>query len=203
VICTTTKNGLRVAHQTYPQLTVLRFPLDLSFLVGRFLSRIDPVCVVLVELEIWPNFLRQANRAGIAVAVVNGRITDRSFARYAWFKNLLPQFNRISLFCVQDAEYAQRFERLSADPARILVTGNIKVDGLATGRVEPGPELRRLLSGSGSQPLIVAGSTHEPEERWVVAAWQASAREARLVIVPSARRASCARWSPTACARSG
>jgi 3-deoxy-D-manno-octulosonic-acid transferase len=184
VICTTTANGLRVAHQTYPGLVVLRFPLDLSWLVGRFLSRIDPVCVVLVELEIWPNFLREANRVGVPIAVVNGRITDRSFGHYRWFKNLLPQFNRISLFCVQDAEYAQRFERLEADPARILVTGNIKVDGLATGRVEPGAELVRLLGGAAGQMVIVAGSTHEPEERWVVEAWRATAGEARLVVVP-------------------
>jgi 3-deoxy-D-manno-octulosonic-acid transferase len=184
VICTTTKNGLRVAHQTYPDLAVMRFPLDLSFLVSRFLARVDPVCVVLVELEIWPNFLRCANRAGIPVAVVNGRITEKSFGHYTWFKNLLPQFNRITLFCVQDGEYAQRFERLSADPARILVTGNIKVDGLHTGRVEPGKELERLLGGRAGQPVVVAGSTHDPEERWLVEACRAHAPEARLVIVP-------------------
>jgi len=184
VICTTTKNGLRVAHQTYPKLAVLRFPLDLSFLVARFLARLDPVCVVLVELEIWPNFLRQANRAGIPVAVVNGRITDKSFAHYRWFKDLLPQFNRITLFCVQDEAYAQRFERLSADPARILVTGNIKVDGLATGRVDPGAELRSLLAGRMGQSVVVAGSTHEPEERWLVEAWRDGAAGTRLILVP-------------------
>src|SRR6185295_5134667 len=136
VICTTTANGLRVAHQTYPGHTVVRFPLDLSFVVKRFLARLDPVCVVLVELEIWPNFLRCANRTGVPVAVVNGRITDKSFGSYKLFKDLLPQFNRITLFCVQDEDYAQRFERLSAKRERILVTGNIKVDRLKTGIVE-------------------------------------------------------------------
>ncbi|MBL8857493.1 MAG: 3-deoxy-D-manno-octulosonic acid transferase [Planctomycetes bacterium] len=184
VICTTTKNGLRVAHQTYPQHTVVRFPLDLSFVVKRFLKRIDPVCVVLVELEIWPNFLRCANQAGAPVAVVNGRITDKSFASYKLFKDLLPQFNRISLFCVQDQEYAQRFERLSAKRERILITGNIKVDGLATGRGERSAELVRLLGGASGQSVIVAGSTHEPEESRLVEAWLAHARDARLVIVP-------------------
>src|SRR6185312_5001525 len=94
------------------------------------------------------------------------------------------------LFCVQDQEYALRFEQLSADPARILVTGNIKVDGLATGRVDPGAELVRLLSGRAArdgraaQPVVVGGSTHEPEETWLAAAWKSHAREARLVIVP-------------------
>jgi 3-deoxy-D-manno-octulosonic-acid transferase len=184
VICTTTANGLRVAHQTYPRHAVVRFPLDLSFVVARFLKRIDPVCVVLVELEIWPNFLRHANRAGVPVAVVNGRITDKSFGSYKLFKDLLPQFNRITLFCVQDNEYAQRFERLSARRERILVTGNIKVDGLKTGRVDPPRELARLLAPRSGQRLIVAGSTHEPEERHLVEAWAAHARAERLVIVP-------------------
>jgi 3-deoxy-D-manno-octulosonic-acid transferase len=184
VICTTTANGLRVAHQTYPRHTVVRFPLDLSFVVKRFLERLDPVCVVLVELEIWPNFLRCANRAGVPVAVVNGRITDKSFASYKLFKDLLPQFNRITLFCVQDEEYAQRFERLSAKRERILVTGNIKVDGLKTGTVEPPGALARLLAPKSGQRLIVAGSTHEPEERHLVEAWMTHARAERLVIVP-------------------
>src|SRR5205823_12628377 len=56
VVCTTTETGWRVAQKTYPGLVILRFPVDLSFVVERFLARIDPVCVVLVELEIWPNF---------------------------------------------------------------------------------------------------------------------------------------------------
>jgi len=184
VICTTTANGLRVAHQTYPKHTVVRFPLDVSFVVKRFLSRIDPVCVVLVELEIWPNFLRCANRSGVPVAVVNGRITDKSFASYELFKDLLPQFNRITLFCVQDAEYAQRFERLSARRERILVTGNIKVDGLKTGRIDPPAALVRLLGARAGQRVIVAGSTHEPEERFLVEAWRSYAPSDRLVLVP-------------------
>ncbi len=184
VICTTTANGLRVAHQTYPGRMVVRFPLDLSFVVKRFLARLDPVAVVLVELEIWPNFLRCANRAGVPVAVVNGRITERSFGSYKLFKDLLPQFNRITLFCVQDEEYAQRFERLSARRDRILVTGNIKVDGLKTGRVDPPPALARLLGARDGQRLIVAGSTHEPEERLLVDAWFEHARADRLVLVP-------------------
>ncbi|MBK7877199.1 MAG: 3-deoxy-D-manno-octulosonic acid transferase [Planctomycetes bacterium] len=184
VISTTTETGLAVARKTYPDLQVVRFPLDPSWVVRRFLRRLAPVGVVLVELEIWPNFLRQSNRLGIPLAVVNGRITDRSYGRYRHFKNLLPQFNRLTLFCVQDEDYARRFRELSADPERILITGNIKVDGLRTGRVDAAPELVRLLAGRPGQPFVVAGSTHEPEERWIVEAVRAAAPDARLVIVP-------------------
>src|SRR5439155_15266986 len=109
VISTTTHTGLGVARRLYPGRSVVRFPLDLSPVVRRFLARVDPVCVVLIELEIWPNFLRCANRRGAPVAVVNGRITGRSFGHYRLFRHLLPQFNRITLLCVQDEGYAARF----------------------------------------------------------------------------------------------
>ncbi|MFN0244854.1 MAG: 3-deoxy-D-manno-octulosonic acid transferase [Planctomycetota bacterium] len=184
VISTTTDTGFDVARKIYPALTVVRFPIDPSFVVRRFLDRVAPACVVLMELEIWPNFLRCANRRAIPIAVVNGRITPQSFGHYRLFKDLLPQFNRISLFCVQDEEYAERFERLSADRARIQVCGNIKADGLELGRVEPGVELVRLLGGRAGQRVIVAGSTHHPEERSIAAAWRAGAARARLILVP-------------------
>lgn len=184
VVSTTTENGVRVAQKLYPNASIVRFPIDVSFVVRRFLSRIDPACVVLVELEIWPNFLRCANRLGIPIAVVNGRITGRSFGHYRLFKHLLPQFNRISLLCVQDEEYAQRFEDLAAQRERIRVTGNIKVDGLHVGTVDPGAELTRLIGGAPGQPVIVAGSTHASEERFVVEACRVGAPHARVVLVP-------------------
>jgi len=184
VISTTTHTGLEVARKLYPSLRVVRFPLDLTFVVRRFLERVSPVCVVLVELEIWPNFLRESNCLGIPVAVVNGRITGRSFGRYRLFRGLLPQFNRITLFCVQDEDYARRFEDLVGDRDRLLVTGNVKADGLPIGAVEPGSELRRLLGARAGQKTIVAGSTHEPEERLVVEACARAASAARLILVP-------------------
>jgi 3-deoxy-D-manno-octulosonic-acid transferase len=162
---------------------VLRFPLDLTPTCARFLRRIRPRCVVLMELEIWPNFLRECNRVGAPIAVVNGRITERSFARYRWFRHLLPQFDRISLFCVQMEEYARRFQALGGDPARVMITGNMKADGLRVGAVEPRAELAQRLSVA-ERRVIVAGSTHRPEEQLVTRAWLAGAPEARLVLVP-------------------
>ncbi len=184
VISTVTATGFTVAQKLYPAARVVRFPFDLSFVVRRFLSRVDPTCVVLVELEVWPSFLREANRAGIPIAVVNGRITERSFRRYAWFKRLMPQFERISLYCAQDAEYATRFVGLNADPRRVIVTGNVKADGLRTGAREPTQELLDRIARTPGQPVVVAGSTHAPEEGMLVSAWRSSFPRARLVIVP-------------------
>ncbi|HEV8114105.1 MAG TPA: glycosyltransferase N-terminal domain-containing protein [Planctomycetota bacterium] len=184
VISTTTDTGLSVARRLYTDSTVVRFPLDLSPVVSRFLDRVAPVCVVLVELEIWPNFLRQANRHGVPVAVVNGRITGRSFGHYHRFRDLLPQFNRLTLLCVQDEEYAARFGDLVGSRERILVTGNIKADGLRTGTVDPGAELAALLGARDGQRTLVAGSTHDPEERLVVQACARAADGVRLILVP-------------------
>ena len=184
VISTTTNTGMAIAKSVLPGVQLVRFPADISWLVRSFLNRVQPCCVVLIELEIWPNFLREANRLGIPVAVVNGRITEKSFDKYHSFRLALPQFNRISLFCVQGGEYADRFRELFVDPERVIETGNIKADGLAIGPVEPGEELRRLAGGREGQAVLVAGSTHYPEERWVAEAWRDAMPEARLILVP-------------------
>lgn len=184
LISTTTSTGAAVARRIFPGHRVVRFPLDHSFLVRRFLRVLRLRAVVLVELEVWPNFLRAANRAGIPVAVVNGRVTPQSFSSYFLFRHLLPQFGRISLFCVQDEDYARRFAELSGEPGRILITGNIKADSLSPGRRPPPPELERLLGGAPGQAVLVAGSTHEPEEAWLTEAWGRAVPGARLVLVP-------------------
>ncbi|MCA8978713.1 MAG: 3-deoxy-D-manno-octulosonic acid transferase [Planctomycetes bacterium] len=184
VISTTTATGAEVARRTYPDLQVVRFPFDFAFVVRRFLRRVAPAAVVLIELEVWPNFLRAANRSGVPIAVANGRITERSFPRYLRFRKLMPQFQRISLFCVQDEVYARRFEELSGGSDRILVTGNVKADSLHLGRLPVQEELTRHLGGVPGQPVFVVGSTHEPEERLVTEAWRAHAPHCRLILVP-------------------
>ena len=184
VVSVSTETGYLVARSLFPDHAVVHFPVDLSFVVERFLSRVQPAAVVLIELEIWPNFLRCANRRGIPVAVVNGRITAKSFRSYAVFKGLLPQFNRISLYCAQGAEYSERFLALRVQPSRVLETGNVKADGLSIGRVDPGEERRALLASDPDRPVLVAGSTHGEEERWVAEAWREALPDWRLIVVP-------------------
>ena len=184
VISATTDTGIAVARSLFPGHRVVRFPADLSLLVRRFFRAVAPTAVVLIELEVWPNFLRRANRLGLPIAVANGRITEASFSRYRLFKRVFPQFNRISLFCVQSETYAERFRELQVDPVRLKVTGNVKADGLDIGRKAPGAELKALVAARPGQPVLVAGSTHEPEERWIAEAWSWAARDARLVLVP-------------------
>jgi 3-deoxy-D-manno-octulosonic-acid transferase len=184
VVSTSTNTGVEVANNLYPDLSVVRFPLDSSFLIRRFLRRVAPTSVILMELEIWPNFLREANRWGVPVAVVNGRITRVSFSRYGIFKRLLPQFNRLTLVCAQDERYADRFEALSLPRERLVVTGNLKVDGLRTGPVDPGVELTRMAGVRAGQFTLVAGSTHDPEERQIVQAARKGVPDMKVILVP-------------------
>lgn len=157
--------GLEVAGQLFSGVTIVRYPFDFLPLVRRFLSRIRPDHVLLMELEAWPCFLREANRRGAPVAVVSGRITEESFRRYQMFGSL-PEFGRISLFAAQDEVYAERFRALAGSDARVVVTGNVKIDGLRpleAGEEDPALEALRWtagLSGLAEAPLvIVAGSS--------------------------------------------
>lgn len=188
VVSSSTDTGVEIARRTFPQHVVVRFPFDPSWCVGRFLRRLDPAAVVLIELEIWPNFLRLCNRRGLPVAVANGRITDRSFLRYDVFKSALPQFNRISFYGVQLEDYAERFRRLGGASERVVVTGNLKADGLSerAGRASEGAALalRELLDLEPGRPTFVGGSTHGDEEGTLLDAWRAGVPQARLVLVP-------------------
>ena len=89
VISSTTPNGHQVARQEHPDLPVIYYPLDLGPFPGRALRRIRPRCVLLMELEIWPNFLQVAHRRGIPIAIINGRISERTFHGYRLARGLL------------------------------------------------------------------------------------------------------------------
>jgi 3-deoxy-D-manno-octulosonic-acid transferase len=187
VVSASTDTGMEVARQLYPGLPIVRFPYDHRWPVARFLRRTRPEVVVLMELEIWPNFLRRANRSGVPVAIASGRITAASFRNYKRFGATLPQFNRVTLCAAQNEQYAERFRVLGADPARVVVTGNVKVDGLRVGspaRDGATDELARLVGAGVGQPVVVLGSTHAPEECTVVAALRARVPGVRLVVVP-------------------
>lgn len=187
IVSASTDSGLLVARELYPDLTVVRFPLDFRPVVSRFLRRLRPTAVVLLELEIWPLFVRSAAQAGVPTAIVSGRITPSSFANYRRFGPTLTQFSAVRLFAAQTRTYAERFLALGAPAERIQVTGNVKVDGLDAEAREPGPRARALaaeLGLDGTRPVLVAGSTHGPEEVTACLAFRAAAPEARVVLVP-------------------
>lgn len=190
VFSTTTQTGQEVARKLYGEENVFYYPRDLSGAVKRSLDRVKPTLLVLMELEVWPNFTAEVLARGVPVVVINGRITERSAGRYARVKSLLgPSFLRVRRWLMQTEEYAQRIKLLGVDPARVEVAGNIKYDDVETAPLAPEDraEARAMLGLPEDALVLIGGSTHPSEEEWLLDAYK-TLREKhtnlRLVLVP-------------------
>ena len=192
VVSTTTDTGLDEARRCFPNLPVFFFPFDFSWAVRRTLRTVDPALIVLAEGELWPNFLLAARDAGVPVAVVNGRMSPRSAARYRRLRGLTGGlFDCLSLYAAQTEEYAEAVRSLGAPPGRVHVTGSVKYDGAAGDRHNPRTEeLRRLLGVTADDLVWVAGSTMAPEEEIVQGVYQRARQRypnLRLFLAPRQR----------------
>jgi 3-deoxy-D-manno-octulosonic-acid transferase len=201
VISTSTTSGLAVARATFPDLVTFYAPLDFSWSTRRAISRIRPNVLALVELELWPNLIRAAKRFGAKVAIINARLSVRSYRGYRSLRGpLQPTLCCIDAVAAQNVEYARRFVELGIPSHRVSVTGSVKYDGLESDRNNARTqELRQLLGLSPSELVFVAGSTMEGEESAVLAAYGAARRQhagLRLVLVPrhAERFESVAAW---------
>jgi 3-deoxy-D-manno-octulosonic-acid transferase len=170
IVSASTDTGLRRAQDLYADTCdVVRYPLDFSWSVRRFLDAARPDAVALVELELWPNFVAACRQRHIPVCVINGRLSERSFRGYRRLRRFFRlTFKTLEFAAVQDHAYASRFEFMGVAPGRCLITGSMKWD---TARIDdhvPGAaELAREMGirrGPGTPPLIVAGSTAQGEE---------------------------------------
>ena len=189
VISTTTVTGYELARKRHPQRTVFYLPLDFSWAVRRALARLRPDLLVLVELELWPNLIRAARRAGVRVAVVNGRLSEKSFRGYRRIRPLVGHLLRqINLIAAQNETYADRFLALGALPATVETTGSMKFDGVQSDRHNAATQRLAALAGIGPEDVVfLAGSTQEPEEETAVEVWRSLVAHwprLRLVIVP-------------------
>ncbi|MEM9065235.1 MAG: glycosyltransferase N-terminal domain-containing protein [Planctomycetota bacterium] len=169
VVSTTTDTGTaRASHLFGGVCPVVRYPLDFSKCVGRFLDAIKPTAVALVELELWPNFVDECVRRGIPVSVINGRLSERSSKGYRRIRPLIgPAFRKLSFAAVQGEAYAERFADMGVRDQDVLITGSMKWD--AAPRHGDGPSdaalvLAEALGIDRSVPLIVGGSTGPGEE---------------------------------------
>ncbi len=180
VVSATTDTGLARARELFaPSCAVVRYPLDFSRSVGRFLDAVRPDAVGLVELELWPNFVGACRRRGIGLAVINGRLSARSFRGYRRLRPFFrPIFASLDRAAVQDEEYAQRFRAMGVLAERCVVTGSMKWDAARIADAVPGAERLAAELGldRGGGPLIVAGSTGPGEEALLHAACPPGAR---------------------------
>ena len=191
VISTSTETGMAAAKRLYaPDHTVFRWPLDFSLAVRRALKRMSPALVVLMEGDIWPNFLAACNRRNIPVVVVNGRMSpDKGYPGYKRLGRLAGRlFNRLTAIGVQAESYAERFRDLGARPEKLHVTGMMKFDGIEVAdRLDGQDELAAALGIAADDRPIVAGGTGPGEEKMLLDIFpgiRARHPKAKLAIVP-------------------
>lgn len=160
ILSTVTVTGNYTAKQRVPEAdAVFFFPFDYPWVVRRVISKINPALVLVAETELWPNFFRELKRQGIPSAVVNGRISPRSYGNYLKFKRLFSEvFQNVTLLCMQSEEDAARIRDIGAQPERVVVTGNLKFDQKIP------PVQSPPIAIQSDRPVITAGSTHRGEE---------------------------------------
>jgi 3-deoxy-D-manno-octulosonic-acid transferase len=175
VVSTTTDTGMARARELYgASCEVVRYPLDFSWAVARFLDAVRPDVVALVELEVWPNFVDACAARGVPACIINGRLSERSFKGYSRIRGFFGRrLRKLACAAVQDIEYAGRFEALGMEPYRVLVSGSMKWDSATiedAASVAGSAELARDMGIDRGKPLVVAGSTAEDEEALLHAA---------------------------------
>jgi len=192
-LSTTTMAGQQVARRSVSNVdAVFYFPFDWTVIVRRTLRLVRPRLFIMMETEIWPNLLRECRRRGVRTAMINGRISNRSYPRYRLIRPFIRRvLGDVDRFCVQSEESARRLIELGADPARVSVTGSLKFDSLElpapTAHGRPRDRVLRFFQLPPSRTVLVAGSTLRGEEAFVLRAFariKTSMPGALLILAP-------------------
>ncbi len=185
-ISTTTRTGQELARSRFGAERVFYCPLDLPWAVRAYMTALNPHVLVLAETEFWPNLLNACFRREIPVAVVNARISDRSWPRYQMLRRLWrPMLGSLTQVLAQSQTDAERLIALGCNPERVSVSGNLKFDVRAA---QPAKATTRLKSLGSNHRFLVAGSTLEDEEKTLLEAWpRVLAIEPALIMVLAPR----------------
>jgi 3-deoxy-D-manno-octulosonic-acid transferase len=188
VVSTTTDTGQKLARTRFGADNVFYFPLDFAFAIRPYLAALKPELIVIAETEFWPNFLRLARASGARIAVVNARISDRSWPGYRRFRRFLVKvLPQIDLFLAQTGEDANRLQDIGAPAERVHVSGNLKFDVPAPPAPPIVASLRSALQRSKAGPVIISGSKVDDEERLLLQAFAnvlASHPRAVMILAP-------------------
>ena len=176
VVSTTTNTGQKLAREIFAgdAELVFYFPLDWKFTVRRALRQIKPSVVLIMETELWFNFLRETRKSGAKIAIVNGRLSEKSVNRYLRVRQFMQRvLHYIDLALMQGNADAKRIAQLGMRASKIKVTGNIKYDlRFDEAESELTKLFRRRFDFCDDAPLILAASTHAPEETWILQAFK-------------------------------
>src|SRR5215216_762052 len=172
VVSTITLTGQNLARDVFRNHTehVFYFPFDWRWSARRALKTINPAAVLIMETELWPNFLRECKARRIPVALVNGRISRQSYRRYALIKFFLRRvLSCLSVAVMQSETDAERLQSLGMVREKLFTAGNLKFDAeLASGLTDKTEEIRKRFSLRSGAPMILAASTHAPEEEMII-----------------------------------
>jgi len=190
-----TVGGFNMAKQILKEAdAIIYFPLDLVWVAESVVRRINPGIFLPVETELWPNFLRAIRERNTPVMMVNGRISKRSVKTYRYLLGIWwDMLSTVSRFCMQSSIDANYITYLGADPQKVFVTGNTKFDQTYAEVTPEKLAAYRMELGLGADafPVIVAGSTHSPEEKDVLTSFSELCKQypkARLIIAPRQTR---------------
>lgn len=192
VISTTTVTGQQVARKAFAQdaAAIFYFPIDWAWTVRRVLRALNPSAVLIMETELWPNLLRECRRRSIPVALINGRISQKSYRRYQWIRTFMRQaLGDLSVAFMQSEDDAERISALGLSKDRISIFGNLKFDSSVSTKLDLTQEIQRRFALNPADPVVIAASTHSPEESIVLDAFKtirasAPGGRARLLIAP-------------------
>jgi 3-deoxy-D-manno-octulosonic-acid transferase len=188
LVSTVTETGQATAREKMAAEACLYFPLDYAWVVHQVIARLQPRLFLMVETEIWPNFLRELTRQEIPAMLINGRISPRSFRGYQRLRPFMRQvLQLITTFSMQTKLDAERIIAIGAEPSRVHITGNIKYDLALIPLCNAEEQALRADLGIGETPVFMAGSTHHGEEDIVIEAYlqaRAQVPTLRLLLAP-------------------
>ncbi len=193
VVSTTTLTGQRIARDVFRDETtaVFYFPFDWAWTARRSLRAVNPAIILIMETELWPNFLHECRKRSVPVAIVNGRLSERSYRRYRVVRRFVKRIvNQLELALMQTEHDAERMRGLGLATERVFVSGNVKFDAPDdAGEQVLTEELRERFHFNDERPLFVAASTHSPEERIIIEAFTKlrstpGHEQVRLLIAP-------------------
>ncbi len=194
VVSTTTVTGQQIAQRVFRQdaAAVFYFPIDWAWTVRRVLRTLNPSAVLIMETELWPNLLRTCRRQSIPVALVNGRISATSFRRYRMIRLFTARMlNNLTMAIMQSERDVTRIRELGMSSERTTSSGNLKFDGASSAGNDAAlsSTIRSRFGINESESLIVAASTHWPEEQVLLEAFKQvnqseQGRRVRLLIAP-------------------
>ena len=191
-VSTVTVTGQQLALKIFKnEAHIIHFPVDWRWTVRRTLKAVNPSLVLLMETELWPNFLRECRRLSVPVAVVNGRLSEQSFKRYRLVRPFISRVvSCLDLAVMQTEPDAERMRLLGLQPDRVVVSGNMKFDAGTLAETNTlTEELAARFHFTDGRPVLLAASTHEPEERIILAAFKRlrlspDLKPLRLIIAP-------------------